>query len=164
MCMKYLSLQSRRSPLPTTAGKLIVDELVVDKLVVDKLVVGKLALATCSVALAVGTITAFTFLGAVAPLVAQQRGPVQRVVQGKVIDNADAPVKGAVVYLKDGHTLSVKSYITDDDGTYRFGQLAQNTDYELWAESNGKKSPTKTISSFDSKNQFILNLKIDTAK
>ena len=93
-----------------------------------------------------------------------QRGPVQRVVQGKVIDHADAALKGAVVYLKDGHTLSVKSFIADDQGEYRFGQLAQNTDYELWAESNGKKSSVKTISSFDSKNQFYINLKIDTSK
>lgn len=95
---------------------------------------------------------------------AQQRGPVQRVVQGKVIDHAEAALKGAVVYLKDGHTLSVKSFIADDQGEYRFGQLAQNTDYELWAESNGKKSSVKTISSFDSKNQFYINLKIDTSK
>ena len=95
---------------------------------------------------------------------AQQRGPVQRVVQGKVIDHAETALKGAVVYLKDGHTLSVKSFIADDQGEYRFGQLAQNTDYELWAESNGKKSPVKTISSFDSKNQFYINLKIDTNK
>ena len=96
--------------------------------------------------------------------VAQQRGPVQRVVQGKVTDHSDAPLKGAVVYLKDGHTLSVKSFIADDQGEYRFGQLAQNTDYELWAESNGKKSSVKTISSFDTKNQFYINLKIDTSK
>jgi protocatechuate 3,4-dioxygenase beta subunit len=90
-----------------------------------------------------------------------QRGPVQRVVQGKVTDNGNAAMKGAVVYLKDGHTLSVKSFIADDQGEYRFGQLAQNTDYELWAEHDGKKSSVKTISSFDTKNQFLINLKID---
>ena len=93
--------------------------------------------------------------------VAQQRGPVQRVVQGKVTDHTNAVLKGAVVYLKDGHTLSVKSFIADDQGEYRFGQLAQNTDYEIWAEHDGKKSSVKTISSFDSKNQFFINLKID---
>lgn len=93
--------------------------------------------------------------------VAQQRGPVQRVVQGKVTDNANTGIKGAVVYLKDGHTLSVKSFIADDQGDYRFGQLSQNTDYEIWAEHDGKKSSVKTISSFDSKNQFFINLKIE---
>ena len=67
-----------------------------------------------------------------------------------------------MVYLKDGHTLSVKSFIADDQGEYRFGQLAQNTDYEIWAENNGKEESVKTISSFDSKNQFYINLKIDT--
>ena len=72
--------------------------------------------------------------------VAQQRGPVQRIVQGKVTDQNNAALKGSVVYLKDGHSLSVKSFIADDQGEYRFGQLAQNTDYEIWAENNGKKS------------------------
>ena len=95
---------------------------------------------------------------------AQQRGPVQRVVQGKVIDKAEKPIKGAVVYLKDLRSLAVKSFISDDQGGYRFGQLVQNVDYEIWAESGGKKSSTKTISSFDTKNQFLFDLKIDTGK
>jgi Carboxypeptidase regulatory-like domain len=88
----------------------------------------------------------------------------QRVVQGKVVDKSDAGVKGATVYLKDGHTLSVKSYIASDDGAYRFGQLVQNTDYELWAELNGKKSGVKNLSSFDTRATFNINLKIDTGK
>ena len=98
------------------------------------------------------------------PVQAQQRGPVQRVVSGKVMDKSDTGLKGIIVYLKDTHSLAVKSSITDDAGAYRFGQLASNTDYELWAESSGKKSNTKTISSFDSKSQFLINLKIDTGK
>jgi Carboxypeptidase regulatory-like domain len=93
-----------------------------------------------------------------------QRGPVDRIVEGKVTDKSETPVKGAVVYLKNDHSLAVKSFIVDDVGYYRFGQLAQSTDYELWAELNGKKSSTRVISSFDNKNAFVLNLKIDTGK
>ena len=88
----------------------------------------------------------------------------QRVVEGKVVDKADAALKGAVVYLKDDRTLAVKSFIASDDGTYRFGQLAQNTDYSVWAESGGKKSAVKNISSFDTKTEFNITLKIDTSK
>jgi hypothetical protein len=114
---------------------------------------GKVILAICSMVAVVGAVPS---VGAVA----EQRGPVQRVVQGKVTDSSGAIVKGAVVYLKDGHSLTVKSYFSDDEGGYRFGQLAQSTDYEIWAESNGKKSAVKTISSFDNKNQFYIDLKI----
>jgi Carboxypeptidase regulatory-like domain len=94
-------------------------------------------------------------------VLAQDRAPAQRIVQGKVTDSANAPIKGAVVYLKDSRSLTVKSFFSDASGEYRFGQLSQNTDYEVWAENNGKKSAVKSISSFDSKSQFNINLKIE---
>jgi hypothetical protein len=93
------------------------------------------------------------------PMLAQTQA--QRVLDGKVENSAGVGMK-ATVYLKDGHTLSVRSYVAGDDGTYRFGQLAQNADYEVWAEADGKKSPTKNISSFDMRNEFHITLKIDT--
>jgi hypothetical protein len=110
---------------------------------------------------AICCISAFSVAVRGAALFGQQRGPAQRVVQGKVVDGANAPIKGAVIYLKDSRTLAVKSFFSDDEGGYRFGQLSQNSDYEIWAEYNGKKSAVKTISSFDSKNLFNINLKID---
>lgn len=83
-----------------------------------------------------------------------------RTVDGKVLDKANDPMKGAVVYLKDDHTLAVKSYIAGDDGSYHFGQLSPSTDYTLWAEANGKKSGNKSISSFDSRNKYDYTLTI----
>jgi hypothetical protein len=86
----------------------------------------------------------------------------QRVVQGKVIGSAGTGLKGATVFLKDDHTLAVKSYLATDDGSFRFGQLLQSTDFELWAEFDGKKSAVKNISSFDNRAQIDITLKIDT--
>ncbi|HEY4381726.1 MAG TPA: carboxypeptidase-like regulatory domain-containing protein [Acidobacteriaceae bacterium] len=106
-----------------------------------------------------GGLGSVALLATPAPLLAEQQA--QRVLQGRVVDKADTALKGATVYLKDGHTLAVKSYIASDDGTYRFGQLAQNTDYTVWAEIGGKKSAVKSISSFDTRNEFNITLKID---
>ncbi len=125
------------------------------------------------VTLALGLVRALALVpvlgvGVAAPLApaayGQQHAPIRRTVEGKVHDKSDAPVKGAVVYLKDSRTLAVKSYLSDEEGSFHFGQLSQNTDYELYAEFNGKRSKSKSISSFDSKNDILINLKIDTGK
>lgn len=113
----------------------------------------RVALACCLVAVATPV------LQPASVLLAQEQA--SRVVQGKVVDKAGTGLKDATVYLKDGHTLEVKSYIASDDGSYRFGQLAQSTDYQLWAESAGKKSSVKNISSFDNRKEFDITLKID---
>ena len=84
----------------------------------------------------------------------------QRVVQGKVELSSGGMAKGAIVYLKNGKTLEVRTYISSEDGSYRFGQLNQDADYTVWAEYQGKKSKEKTVSSFDTKKVFNIPLKI----
>ena len=104
------------------------------------------------------------FTGSWPPGFAQNIGQSERVVQGIVRDSSDQPQANAVVYLQDQKSLEVRTYITEADGHYRFGQLSSEVDYQLWAEYKGHKSKTRSISSFDSKKQFNFDLKIDTAK
>ncbi|HLH32866.1 MAG TPA: carboxypeptidase-like regulatory domain-containing protein [Terriglobia bacterium] len=87
-----------------------------------------------------------------------------RTLTGMVLDKSDKPVANAVVYLKNTKTLAVKTYIAQNDGTYRFPALSPNVDYDVYAEKDGKKSGTKTLSQFDDRPKPNINLRIDTGK
>ena len=87
-----------------------------------------------------------------------------RTVRGIVADKSENPVSGSVVFLKNLRTNSVRSSYTDDMGSYRFSGLDPNADYELHAEKDGTKSSTRSVSSFDSRKDIVLNLKIDKKK
>jgi hypothetical protein len=87
-----------------------------------------------------------------------------RTVRGIVMDKSENPISGSVVFLKNTRTNSVRSNYTDDTGSYRFSGLDPNADYEVHAEKEGAKSPTRTISSFDGRKEIDLNLKIDRKK
>ena len=87
-----------------------------------------------------------------------------RSVQGTVTVADDSPVNGAVVQLKNTKTLQIRSFITKEDGTYHFYDLSVDIDYELKADYQGASSNTKKLSSFDSRTQSILNLKLNPKK
>jgi carboxypeptidase family protein len=87
-----------------------------------------------------------------------------RTVRGVVADKADTPVAASVVFLLNKRTNAVRSYISDDTGNFRFSGLDPNADYELHAEKDGDKSQTRSISSFDSRQDIVLNLKLDKKK
>jgi len=90
--------------------------------------------------------------------------PQTRTLTGQVTDKADKPIPGAIVYLENTRTQQVKTFITDDGGNYRFSALSPNVDYQVRAEFQGHKSDTKTVSSFDSRNNLVMHLKINMAK
>jgi len=90
--------------------------------------------------------------------------PTSKTLSGTVTDKADQPIVGAVVYLKNAKTLVVKSFFTQENGSYRFPQLAMNTDYEVWAEKDGKKSDSKSVSQFDDRFSPTINLRINMDK
>ena len=84
----------------------------------------------------------------------------QRIVAGAVVDDAGAIQVGATVFLKDLKTKSLRSYTTPTDGKFRFTQVNMAEDHEVWAEMNGKKSPVKTVSSWDARKLFEVELKL----
>jgi len=84
----------------------------------------------------------------------------QRVLTGTVMDKNDQPIPNAVVYLKNQKTLNVRTFFAQKDGGYRFPQLERNVDYEVYAELDGKRSDTKTVSQFDDRNAPHVNLRI----
>jgi Carboxypeptidase regulatory-like domain len=87
-----------------------------------------------------------------------------RTVRGIVTDKSETPIPASVVFLKNTRTNAVRSYIADDAGNYRFSGLDPNADYEIHAEKDGAKSQTRTVSSFDSRKDIVINLKIDKKK
>jgi hypothetical protein len=90
----------------------------------------------------------------------KSKAPAERSVSGIVTDANGAPVPGAVVQLKNTKTLQVRSFIAREQGDYNFQGLSTDVDYEVKADSNGKTSATKTLSSFDSHPEAKINLQL----
>ena len=80
---------------------------------------------------------------------------------GKVLDTQDNPLPDSVVYLTNTRNRSVKTYIVNQDGTYRFPALSTSIDYEVYAQYKGHKSDTKSVSQFDDRSEVYLDLKVD---
>ena len=101
-----------------------------------------------------------------AALFAQGKGRESelRTVRGTVVDKQETPVESAVVYLKNAHTQDITTHISDKEGTFRFSGLDLNADYEIHAEHEGWTSPSRSISNFDNRKEYVLTLKLDRKK
>jgi hypothetical protein len=87
-----------------------------------------------------------------------------RSVRGMVSDKAEKPIQNGVVFLKNLRTNIVISHFSDDQGNYRFTGLDPNVDYEVYAEFDGERSASRTLSPLDSRKEITLNLKVDKKK
>jgi Carboxypeptidase regulatory-like domain len=103
-------------------------------------------------------------LNAVAFAQGSKKEPQLRSVRGMVTDKAEKPIQNGVVFLKNLRTNIVISHFSDDQGNYRFTGLDPNVDYEVYAEFDGEKSASRTVSPLDSRKEITLNLKVDKKK
>jgi Carboxypeptidase regulatory-like domain len=91
----------------------------------------------------------------------REKPPEFRSLVGVVLDKTDSPLKDAIVYLKNRKTKAMRTFVAENDGSYRFPNLSRTEDYEVYAVLKGQKSPTKTLSSLDSRVNAKLNLHIE---
>ena len=84
-----------------------------------------------------------------------------RLLTGKVLDNHDNPLPGAVVHLTNMHSRAVKTFFARRDGTYRFPGLSFNVDYEVHAQFKGEVSETEKLNKSDDDKRVNIILRID---
>jgi hypothetical protein len=91
---------------------------------------------------------------------AQAQNIGMRTVSGTVLDGNSQPVSGATVFIKNEKTKTIRSFDSIANGHFHFAQVDMSTDFDLWAEKDGKKSAIKTVSSWDARKDFISDLKL----
>ena len=98
--------------------------------------------------------------------VAQNQSPDAglRAVSGAVLDKNENPLRDAVIFLKNDRTLTIRTYIADQDGHYRFAGLDPNVDYEIHAEHDDMTSANRVISAYDTRKDINVTLKVDKQK
>lgn len=115
--------------------------------------------------IAIVGVAALALVLAPAGLAQREKGETNtRSLHGLVTDKSGAVLEKAVVHVKNTRSLQVRTQITDAAGAFRFHGLNLNADYEVHAEYEGSSSPTRTISSFDTRKEVHITLKIDLKK
>ncbi len=96
-------------------------------------------------------------------LAAKQK-KVPRSVSGFVLDKDENGIAGATVELTDLQTGKKLAIFSEEGGRYKFSDLEPLHDYELQATHKGLSSEVRRVSSFDSRNTIVINLKIEPPK
>jgi len=84
-----------------------------------------------------------------------------RTIVGMVKDQADNPVPGAIVQLKDLRTSKVVAFATKEDGKFSFRDLRLDVNYELVAKHDDQEAPMKKVTIYDTRNEVILTFKLE---
>jgi len=71
-------------------------------------------------------------------------------VWGVVTNSAGQPAAGAVVKLANKFSLTIRSFITQANGEYRFSGLHPDIEYSVRAQKDGKSTKLQTLSYFKS--------------
>ncbi|HUA57711.1 MAG TPA: carboxypeptidase-like regulatory domain-containing protein [Verrucomicrobiae bacterium] len=90
--------------------------------------------------------------------------PQMRTLTGIVISADGKPVPRATVLLENTKTKQIVSFYSQPDGSYFFHELSPDVDYKVSARLEDDVSSPHTLSSFDSKRETVINLKLDKKK
>lgn len=97
-------------------------------------------------------------------MAAQSRDVVLRSVRGVVTDSRGTRLASSIVYLHDPGARTVRTYIVDEEGKYRFSGLRYRVEYELHAAHEDRTSSTRKVSSHSTQKDIVVDLKVDKKK
>ncbi len=97
-------------------------------------------------------------------LIAKQKKKVSRTVTGVVLDKDENGISGATVELTDLQTNKKIAIFSQEGGRYQFADLQPTHDYEVRASYKGLSSEARKFSSFDNRNEIVLNLTLSPTK
>lgn len=95
-----------------------------------------------------------------APQEKEKKNPAERSVHGTVKDADGNVVPGAVVQLKNKRTQEIRSVVTHEKGTYLFNGLIKDDDYELSAAVKDHESKPHVLSTYDPREDPMVNLQL----
>ena len=81
-----------------------------------------------------------------------------------ILDEAENPIAGAAVPLKDLSNGQELSIITDEDGRYLFSALKLTRDYEVQATYKSVTSRLRRVSVVDPRMRIVFDLQIPPPK
>jgi Carboxypeptidase regulatory-like domain len=110
--------------------------------------------------LAAGLIPFPSRTGLIGATVAQAQNFGERTVTGTVFGPKSNPVSGAIVFLQNQKSKTIRSYTSDNEGHFNFAQVDMTQDFDLWAEKGSLKSAVRVVSSWDSRKDWVGELKL----